>query len=135
MKNKYCSHCSQHLPLTDFFKDPSRRDGLTVYCKQYVKNKNAIYSNKDGSGVYSVKCLITNQEYIGSSCKIRRRISEHMTLDKSTHLVSPLLNDSIKEHGRSNHVYNVIENCSCDTMKTREKHYIDNRKPQLNTNG
>ncbi len=47
MKTKKCPRCPKQKPLSEFSKDKSRNDGLTVYCKDHLKecyenNKNEI---------------------------------------------------------------------------------------------
>jgi hypothetical protein len=37
---KTCSMCKRDLPLSEFGSDASRRDGVTVYCKECVSKRN-----------------------------------------------------------------------------------------------
>lgn len=46
---KICSHCKQEFPLENFYKDASRRDGLSNKCKPctYVKQRKYKENNPD----------------------------------------------------------------------------------------
>ena len=77
---KFCSKCKQEKPLSEFYKDSSRKDGFEYHCKEcqnkidkiyrerkilkYIKDRcsnqnNKQYKNYGGRGI---KCLITAEE-------------------------------------------------------------------------
>ena len=39
MRYKHCSKCKKLLPITDFYKDKRRKDGLQFYCKKCQKQR------------------------------------------------------------------------------------------------
>lgn len=40
---KVCCCCKKEMPLTQFYKDAGRRDGLDMYCKACRKEKHITY--------------------------------------------------------------------------------------------
>ena len=57
METKKCSRCGRELPVTEFGKNKSAKDGLQVFCKecfrQYARNKKAD-APKQGGGLQPV---------------------------------------------------------------------------------
>lgn len=76
MKTKTCSKCKRELPVGQFWKDKSRTDGLTIYCKRcnhefYTANKKRIsqrdFIRSHGFGLLYKKFIMAaqNNGYIG----------------------------------------------------------------------
>jgi hypothetical protein len=40
---KTCKYCEQLKPLTEFYKNKTKSDGLTIYCKDCSKEKERIF--------------------------------------------------------------------------------------------
>ena len=60
METKKCTKCGRELPRSEFWKNPTREDGLQEYCKEcgkeYFKKKRSKPSNS------SLKKVFTNPE-------------------------------------------------------------------------
>lgn len=39
---KWCLHCKDYLPISSFYTDASRPDGIALYCKEYDKNQKKL---------------------------------------------------------------------------------------------
>jgi len=50
-KNKYCPRCKLMKPIDEFYKSPSRYDGLRVYCKvcTLMISRESYYKNHESS--------------------------------------------------------------------------------------
>jgi DNA-directed RNA polymerase subunit RPC12/RpoP len=52
METKKCSRCGRELPVTEFGKNRSAKDGLQVFCKecfrQYARNKRSDVPKQGG---------------------------------------------------------------------------------------
>jgi len=44
---KICKQCNQEKPLSEYYKDSSKKDKLTIYCKQCCKDKEHAYHKKN----------------------------------------------------------------------------------------
>jgi 5-methylcytosine-specific restriction endonuclease McrA len=66
MNEKRCPQCDEIKPLTEFYKNTSRKDGLSVYCKQCVKeNCNDYYlRNKEQCKDRLNRWRADNREYV-----------------------------------------------------------------------
>lgn len=57
-EKKRCTSCKFTKPLTDFHKDSSRKDGLSIYCKCCVRqNEMARATKKNGGDVYANRMM------------------------------------------------------------------------------
>lgn len=75
------------------------------------------------SGVYSIKCVVNNKQYVGASRHITRRLSKHFSeLHLNRHANTRLQNDYNK-YGYENFVYSCIEACDEEVLLEREKFY------------
>lgn len=75
------------------------------------------------SGVYSIKCIATNKQYIGATNNITRRISKHFSeLHLNRHTNSRLQNDYNK-YGYKMFIIDCLERCEIDKLLEREKFY------------
>ena len=132
MENKQCLTCKLHKPLTEFNKDKSRLSGYTCYCKPCHQKRVNRFHNSWGAGIYQVLNKITNEFYIGQSTQLRRRKCEHFTLNKPDNIASPLLRNSIRQYGKQNFEFIILNKCSANELEQLEKQYIKELKPTLN---
>lgn len=73
-------------------------------------------------GIYK----ITNPNgkvYIGQSIDIEHRFYEYKSTSNCK--TQPLLFNSLKKYGASNHIFELLEECSVDVLNERERHYQD----------
>jgi hypothetical protein len=134
MTTKQCSTCGLHKPLTEFNKDKTRLLGYTYYCKPCQQERVTRFHNSWGSGIYQVLNKVTNESYVGKSTQLRRRKCEHFTLGKPDYVASPLLLNSIRQYGKQNFEFIILNKCSVDELDKLEKQYIQELKPILNNN-
>lgn len=79
---------------------------------------------------------ITNKEngkfYIGSTCDLKRRLSEHFgELRRKEHYSTELQND-YNIFGRDSFVVSILEECEVKSLRDREQYYIDKFNPVEN---
>ena len=79
---------------------------------------------------------ITNKEngkfYIGSTCDLKRRLSEHFgELRRKEHYSTELQND-YNIFGRDSFVVSILEECEVKSLRDREQYYIDKFNPVKN---
>ena len=89
VKTKRCPKCERFLPITEFNKSKSRKDGLQCYCKECIRAKVAQYyqSNKDKIAEYrqANKDAIRKQQaeyYQANKDAIRKQQAEYRQANK-----------------------------------------------------
>ena len=82
-------------------------------------------------GIYRITTP-SGSAYIGSSCNIRRRWSEHARMARRGKHHSSRLQNAILKHG-DRLKYEVLEICARDELSDIEQAYISKQKPVLNT--
>ena len=50
-KTKVCSKCGRELPLSEFYKKSTSKDGLQSYCKECSKKLAIEYAQKLGNEI------------------------------------------------------------------------------------
>lgn len=75
-------------------------------------------------GIYSIKNIITKEQYIGSSINLQRRKTEHFSsLRQNTH-PNKKLQDAFNTYREENFEYSVIQECSREELLTVEEELI-----------
>jgi group I intron endonuclease len=92
-----------------------------------------INNNITDTGIYEIKCTITNKVYIGSSKHMTRRLREHVNeLRKQKHCNS-CLQGVWNKYGENSFICNCIENLdpniSYDELLLIEQTYLDKIQP------
>lgn len=59
---KICSRCKRELPISEFCKDKTRKDGVYCYCKKCGTNRMCVYA-KSEKGKRRIK-EYNNLEYV-----------------------------------------------------------------------
>ena len=75
-------------------------------------------------GIYSILNLQNNKRYIGYSIDIQRRWQTHKRDLKNNKHENEHLQNAYNLYGEENFVYEVIEECSIEEIKEREKYWI-----------
>ena len=80
---------------------------------------------KEESGVYVIQCLINGKMYIGSSKRLKSRLSNHkkMLEDGNHHCIDLQLD--YNKYGKANFNINILEYCNEADARKRELEYID----------
>lgn len=84
------------------------------------------------TGIYKITNKVNGHFYIGASRNIKKRWNEHR---KKTNVLkgTSAIAKAYREFGLGNFLFEVIEECSVELLKSREEFYIANLKPQYNT--
>jgi len=73
-------------------------------------------------GIYKVTSP-TRKVYIGQSIDVERRLQEYVNINKSKNQIR--LHISLVKYGFSEHIFEVVEECSVEELNTRERHWQD----------
>ena len=73
-------------------------------------------------GIYKITNLINGRVYIGQSINIERRKKEH--LNNNNYNTSEI-DKAIKNEGKDNFSFEIIEECKKEELNEREKYWID----------
>lgn len=84
-----------------------------------------------GPGIYKIRNIVNNKLYIGSSCRMQKRKTEHLyDLRRNKHH-SPKLQNAWNKYGENNFVFEVIEEVEKNLI-IREQFWIDTLTPDYN---
>ena len=83
-------------------------------------------------GVYQILCIPTGKLYVGSSCQIYVRWSQHRNYLTKGISSCRYLQYAWTKHGRSAFRFSILEECDKGQIEEREQFYIDLLKPALN---
>jgi group I intron endonuclease len=79
----------------------------------------------DVTGVYAIYCSANEKIYIGSSIKIRRRLSQHFVdLRKGNH-VNRHLQSAFNKYGEATFICFAIAECKIDDLRITEQKLVD----------
>lgn len=87
---------------------------------------------KNVCGIYSIKNIVSNELYIGSSTNIGNRFKGYIVDANTGYIINKLTRNLVK-FGLRNFVFSAIELCSREKLLEREQFYIDKYKPTLNS--
>ena len=76
------------------------------------------------SGIYKITNIKNNKVYIGSSANITNREYKHFWMLKKGVHDNQYLQKSFNKYGRDVFTFEIIENCSYDTLIEKENYYI-----------
>jgi len=93
-----------------------------------------IQENKEKSGVYRWRHLITGKSYVGSSINLGRRFRDYYNYSFITHEKNKnmYIYRSILKHGYSHFKLEILEYCTVEDVRAREQHYLDLLNPEYN---
>ena len=117
---KKCTLCKEEKKLKYFYRDSSKKDGLTTrckICKETRENLNNII------GIYKI-ISPSGKIYIGQSRNIVKRRKTYERLSDSISKQVKLFN-SLNKYGWAKHVFEIIEECEILDLKCRERHWQD----------
>lgn len=99
------------------------------YCQIFKVGKKKVI------GVYKLQSKCKPERiYIGSSVNVTSRISVHYSAMLYGYSTIKLI-DHFIEHGRIDFEASIIEECSIDVLRERERYYINLYKPYFNEQG
>ncbi len=84
------------------------------------------------SGIYKITNIITNDFYIGSSCKLKTRKRVHFNqLNNNTHN-NKYFQNSFNKYSEKSFIFEILVICPPEYLFKLEQWFIDNLKPQYN---
>lgn len=108
---------------------------VIVYCNPY-NNRQFIYKmNKNKSGIYCWKNLITNKIYIGSAKSLSNRFSIYFSensLKRKLKEGTSIISNALLKYKYYNFRLEILEYCNIECLISKEQYYIDLLKPQYN---
>ena len=84
------------------------------------------------SGIYKITCKSNGRFYIGSSCNINKRLSDHKNKLRKNKHHNPKLQNSFNKYKEVDFLFEIIETCSKEELLKREQYYINVLKPKFN---
>jgi len=88
---------------------------------------------KSNSGIYSIKNLKNNQQYIGSAVNYPNRFRQHKSLLNLNKHYAKHLQKSWNKHGSQNFIFELILCCSKENLLEFEQYFLDKLAPVYNT--
>lgn len=76
------------------------------------------------SGIYQIRCVVTNKKYIGSSYNVLHRLKTHFKLLKKNSHYNKYLQNAYNKYGFSNFEYSVLMSCNVSELRSEETKYI-----------
>lgn len=85
------------------------------------------------AGIYTITNILTQEQYIGSSINIYKRLTQHRSLLRRGNHHAPRLQEAWNRHGAANFQFAVLEHVSnVRVLPTVEQQYLDTLKPVYN---
>ena len=138
LKNKYGAENYQQSEKAknnkkyNFVDKPEESEIKKKYTILFLGKESKLADLKNVCGIYSIKNIVSNELYIGSSTNIRNRFKGYI-VDANTGYTINKLTKNLVEFGLKNFVFSAIELCSREKLLEREQFYIDKYKPTLNS--
>ena len=83
-------------------------------------------------GIYTIKSLIDDRIYIGSSSNLIRRKSNHFWKLKNKNHANVKLQNFVNKYGIENLLFEIIEECNENLLIEREQYYFELLNPKFN---
>ena len=138
LKNKYGaenyqqSEKAKNSKKYSFVDKPKESKIEKKYTILFLGKESKLANLKNVCGIYSIKNIVSNELYIGSSTNIGNRFKGYI-VDTNTGYIINKLTRNLVEFGLKNFVFSAIELCSREKLLEREQFYIDKYKPTLNS--
>ena len=138
LKNKYGaenyqqSEKAKNSKKYSFVDKPKESKIEKKYTILFLGKESKLADLKNVCGIYSIKNIVSNELYIGSSTNIGNRFKGYI-VDTNTGYIINKLTKNLVEFGLKNFVFSAIELCSREKLLEREQFYIDKYKPTLNS--
>ena len=115
-----------------FVDKPEESEIEKKYTLFLLENEVKLADLKNVCGIYSIKNIISNELYIGSSTNIGNRFKGYIVDANSGYTINKLTRNLVK-FGLKNFVFSAIELCAKNKLLEREQFYIDKLRPALNS--
>ena len=97
-----------------------------------IKTLGGVSMSKSISGIYVIVNKVNGDKYIGSSCDIKKRWSQHVRRLNNKNHHSIHLQRAWDKYGSNVFSFNVLEHCAEDCLISVEQKYIDSERPAYN---
>lgn len=94
--------------------------------------QESLFSGVGGCGVYSIKNITNNQEYIGSSINIRKRLTAHLSLLNNGKHTNVKLQRSYDKYSVNNFSFCVLRLCGQTDLENFEQEWCEKNVPFFN---
>lgn len=84
------------------------------------------------SGVYVIRCVFGGEEYIGSSCELRRRWGAHQAQLRGRKHSNWFMQALWDFYGEGSFTFTVLEICATEDLLRKEQKWICVLRPELN---
>lgn len=138
LKNKYGaenyqqSEEAKNSKKYNFVDKPEESEIKKEYTILFFGKEARLADLKNVCGIYSIKNIISNELYIGSSTNIGNRFKGYIVDANTGYTINKLTRNLVK-FGLKNFVFSTIELCAKNKLLEREQFYIDKLKPTLNS--
>ena len=138
LKNKYGaenyqqSEDARNSKKYNFVDKPKESEIKKKYTILFFGKEARLADLKNVCGIYSIKNIISNELYIGSSTNIGNRFKGYI-VDANTGYTINKLTKNLVKFGLKNFIFSAIELCSREELLEREQFYIDKLEPALNS--
>jgi len=103
-----------------------------VYYNADTQKSEILRENRDKSGIYLWKNLISGKRYIGSSIQLRTRFSQYFNVNYLERNSGMRICRALLKYGYSNFSLQILEYCDPAKCIERETYYIEKLKPEYN---
>lgn len=86
----------------------------------------------NSSGIYQIFCTENRKRYVGSSCNISKRCSQHLSDLRGSHHGNRYLQNAFNKYGEGAFVFTALEICNTQDLLNTEQFYIDNLPCEFN---
>lgn len=115
-----------------FVNKPEESEIKKKYTILFLGKEARLADLKNVCGIYSIKNIVSNELYIGSSANVGNRFKGYIVDANSGYTINKLTKNLVK-FGLKNFVFSAIELCEKNKLLEREQFYIDKLKPTLNS--
>jgi len=143
MKTKQCSRCKRKLPLNEFDKNRSHKDGLQVYCKVCMAIAGKKYKQSEKGKATTAKNW--RKRYYGKGGKVQHRryqfryrygitLEQHKQIYLDQNGCCLLCEEPIeysKIHTDHNHITGEVRGLICARCNISLGHFKVDEKPKL----
>lgn len=98
-----------------------------------MKIPKTLFNNRQKvSGIYTIKCITSQKQYIGSSTDMYNRLFQHRNKLRKNQHQNQYLQNSYNKNKEENFIIEILEYCNKEELTIREQFYINELNPEYN---